>query len=288
LNIAHPPFRVDSAQTAEEAGVEIVQAFIAIENLPEKVSRVFATLLSCLDAASDDPLAVAGHRLARAIDHDDPRLDLPYHNQQHVCEVMLCCHYLARRLNLDRRETLEILLASLFHDFRHDGTSNGSLPFRLERNSVVLAEPYLLAAGVTPAQRRKLAALVLATHPSAGQPVAHGSYNHHHHRAPLPEIPAAAPELIALHSRPAADHALILCAADILPSIGLTIAYALALQEKLSKEWGADLGIEDKLRFIDSTLPIFAVCDFFAPNIHRLKAYLMDQLQTQHNARKIG
>jgi len=288
LNIARPPFRVDSAQTAEEAGVEIVQAFLAIENLPEKVSRIFATLLSCLDAAPDDPLAVAGRRLARAIDHDDPRLDHPYHNQQHVCEVMLCCHYLARRLNLDRRETLEILLASLFHDFRHDGTRNGGLPFRLERNSVILAEPYLLAAGVTPTQRRKLAALVLATHPGAGQPVAHASYNHHHHRVPLPEIPAAAPELTALRSRPAADHALILCAADILPSIGLTIAYALALQEKLAKEWGADLGTEDKLRFIDSSLPIFAVCDFFAPNIHRLRAYLMDQLQTQHDARKTG
>ncbi|WP_374090379.1 hypothetical protein [Methylomicrobium lacus] len=288
MNIVRPPFRVDSAQTAEEAGVEIVQAFLAIENLPEKVSRVFAALLSCLNAAPDDSLAVAGHRLAWTIDHDDPHLDLPYHNRQHVCEVMLCCHYLARRLNLDQRETLEILLASLFHDFRHDGTSNGGLPFRLERNSVVLAEPYLLGAGVTSAQRRKLAALVLATNPNIGLPIAHASYDHHHHRAPLPEIPVTAPELNALRSRPAADQALILCAADILPSIGLTIAYAQALQEKLAKEWGTDLGIEDKLRFIDNTLPIFAICDFFAPNILRLKAYLMDQLETQHDARKTG
>ena len=288
MNLARPPFRVDSAQTAEAAAEEIVQSFHTLENLPEKVSRVFAALADCLATAPDHALVRAGQSLAKAIDHDDPRFNLPYHNTQHVCEVMLCCHYLALLRNLDTCATLEIILAALFHDLRHDGKNRGDEPFRLERNSVRLAEPYLLAAGVAPAQRRKLAALVLSTHPLTGHPVAHAIYNHHHHDTPLPEIPPAAPELAELGYRPAADHALILCVADILPSLGLTIDYALILQEKLAQEWGTHLGLEDKLRFIDNTRHMFAVCDFFTPNIHHLTAYLLDHLQAPIHAGETG
>ncbi|MEC4748767.1 HD domain-containing protein [Methylomicrobium sp. Wu6] len=288
MNIARPPFRVDSAQTAEEAAEEIVHSFLSLENQPEKVSRVFAALARSLDATPDDPLVAAGYSLAKAVDHDAPRFNLPYHNQQHVCEVMLCCHYLALRCSLERRETIEITLAALFHDFRHDGKIRGTPSFRLERNSVNLAESYLLVAGITPAQHRKLAALVLATNPLAGLPVAHACYNHHHHGTPLPEIPAAAPELIELCNYPAANHALILCVADILPSLGLTIDYALTLQEKLAQEWGTPLGMEDKLCFIDIARHIFAVCDFFTPNVDRLRAYLMDHFLVQKHASETG
>ncbi|MGJ0516864.1 MAG: hypothetical protein ACR65O_14070 [Methylomicrobium sp.] len=225
-------------------------------------------------------MVAAGHRLAKAIDHDDPRFKPPYHNQQHVCEVMLCSHYLALRLKINKGETIEILLAALFHDFRHDSESLGNSPFCLERNSFNLAEPYLFDAGVTPSQRRKLAALVLATNPRVGLPVAHACYRHYQDGAPLPEIPASAPELAYLCvNGTVAKQALLLCAADLLPSLGLTIDYALMLQKKLALEWRTTLGVEDKLRFIDNTRHIFIVCDFFMPNIDRLRAYLLAQLQ---------
>jgi len=288
LNIARPPFRVDSAQTADAAAEEIVQTFLAIANLPAKVSRVFAALVDCLGAAADDPPVAAGYRLAAAIDDDDPFFNLPYHNKQHVCEVMLCCHYLAQRRRLDQREALEIILAALFHDFRHDGKSRGDTPFRLERNSVNQAESYLMAAGVTPTQCRRLAALVLATNPNTGLPIAQACYDHHQHGTPLPEIPAAAPELTELRAQPIAVHALILCMADILPSLGLTIDYALALQEKLAQEWGTHLGMRDKLRFIDNSRQIFTLCDYFMPNILHLRTYLVDHLQSQSHAGKTG
>jgi hypothetical protein len=225
-------------------------------------------------------MAAAGYRLAKAIDHDDPRFKPPYHNQQHVCEVMLCSHYLALRLKLNKGETTEILLAALFHDFRHDSEKRCNSLFCLERNSFNLAEPYLLDAGVTITQRRKLAALVLATNPRAGLPVAHACYRHYQDSDPLPEIPAVAPELAGLcDNSTAAQQALVLCAADLLPSLGLTIDHALMLQKKLALEWKTTLGAEDKLRFIDNTRHIFRVCDFFMPNIDRLRAYLIAQLQ---------
>jgi hypothetical protein len=195
---------------------------------------------------------------------------------------MLCCHYLALRLKLNQCEMIEILLAALFHDFRHDSENRGNPLFCLERNSFNLAEPYLFDAGVTPSQRRKLAALVLATNPKAGLPIAHSCYRHYHNGAPLPEIPVSAPELADLcNNGRAAEQALILCAADLLPSLGLTVEYALMLQKKLAIEWGTPLGIEDKLRFIDNTRHIFIICDFFMPNIDRLQRYLVTRLQAQ-------
>lgn len=275
MNIARPPFCIDRAQPAEAAAEEIVHVFQALQNLPRKVSLIFRTLVDCLAIAPDAPYAQAGLRLADAIDHDAAHFDLPYHNKQHVCEVMLCSHYLARSVDLGPHETLEIILAALFHDFRHDGDSLNDAPFRLERNSINLARPYLLAAGVTEGQCRKLAALVLATHPQAGLPVAHAYYSHHHRAAPRPRIPANAPELAELDNPDNAKHALLLCQADILPSLGLTIDYALMLQEKLAQEWGMPLGIEDKVRFIDSTRHLFDICDAFMPNILRLRNHLL-------------
>jgi hypothetical protein len=193
---------------------------------------------------------------------------------------MLCGHYLALRLKLKKCETIEILLAALFHDFRHDNENCGNSHFCLERNSFNLAEPYLFDAGVNPSQRRKLAALVLATNPKAGLPVAHACYRHYYDGAPLPEIPVSAPELADLcENGTVAKQALLLCAADLLPSLGLTIDHALMLQKKLALEWRTTLGAEDKLRFIDNIRHIFIVCDFFMPNIDRLRAYLIAQLQ---------
>lgn len=275
MDAARPPFRLDPAQSIDAAAVEIVHLFRAIEHLPDKVGLVFRTLVDCLALAPNNVYAQAGLRLAEAIDRDGPRFDLPYHNRQHACEVMLCCRYLALTLGLPPQATLEIILAALFHDYRHDGKSHGRIPFRLERRSVNLAQPYLLAAGLNPAQCRKLKALVLATHHAAGVTVALAYYRHHSRQGPRPEAPACAPELTELDGIDSATHALTLCLADVLPSLGLTIDHALHLQEKLAQEWDKPLGVEDKLRFIEHTQPLFAVCDRFIPNVMRLKNHLL-------------
>jgi hypothetical protein len=275
LDVARPPFRIDPAQSIDAAAVEIVRLFRAIDPLPNKVSLVFRTLVDCLALAPDDTYAQAGLRLAEAIDRDGPRFDLPYHNRQHTCEVMLCSRYLALTLDLAPQATLEIILAALFHDYRHDGNGRSHVPFRLERHSINLALPHLQAAGLHPAQCRKLTALVLATHPAAGVPVALAHYHHHRRQGPPPAAPAYAPELAALDTLGDATHALTLCLADVLPSLGLTIEHALHLQEKLAQEWNEPLGIEDKMRFIEHTQPLFTLCDRFIPNVMRLKNHLL-------------
>ncbi|MBL1263906.1 HD domain-containing protein [Candidatus Methylomicrobium oryzae] len=275
MNTARPPFRIDSSQSIDEAAVEIVQLFRSIGHLPNKVGLVFQTLAACLALAPNNAYMQAGLRLAEAIDGDDPCFDLPYHNRQHVCEVMLCCRYLALALDLAPQATLEIILAALFHDYRHDGNSCNPIPFRLERHSINQAQPYLLAAGLNPTQCRKLTALVLATQPTAGLPVALAYYHHHCRQGPRPEAPAYAPELTELDNIDNATHALILCLADVLPSLGLTIEHALHLQEKLAQEWGKPLGIEDKVRFIEHTQHLFILCDRFIPNVMRLKNHLL-------------
>ncbi|EIC30435.1 MULTISPECIES: hypothetical protein [Methylomicrobium] len=214
MDTAHAPFRIDSSQSTDAAAVEIVHFFRSIDPLPNKVGLVLRTLVDCLALAPNNVHRQVGLRLAEAIDRDGPRFDLPYHNRQHVCEVMWCCRYLGLALDLAPQTTIEIILAALFHDYRHDGNNRSPIPFRLERHSINLARPYLLAAGLDPMQCR-----------------------HHRRQEPHPEAPAYAPELAELDNIDNATPALTLCLADVLPSLGLTIEHALYLQEKLAQEW---------------------------------------------------
>ena len=53
--------------------------------------------------------------------------------------------------------------------------------------------------------------------------------------------------------------------------IGLTLAHADKLQERLAAEWGMALGRDDKLQFIDRMVGEITVAKFFIPNVQRLR-----------------
>ena len=279
LNLTRPPFRIIPGQSAEEAAVDIVTSFNSIEILPNKVSWIFKTLFDCIALEPHDPLHVAGHNIAKAIDGAAHIQDKPYHNSQHVCEVMLSAYYLSLLGNLNKEETAEIVLAALVHDFRHDGKFNGDILFRLERFAVDESLPYLTAARTSPAQQKKIAALILGTEIIIGGAVVQAGYAYHNLGGSLPDIPSAAPELGEIYEDSKVSiQALVLCEADILPSIGLTLNHACRLQKRLGEEWGVSLGLEDKLKFIDTQCHAFIVGDFFNTNVARLRSELVKKL----------
>jgi hypothetical protein len=283
LDLTKPPFKVIAHQSAASAAADMLVTFSAITALPDKVSQSFDAVARCTGASAQTPLIVAGRRLARTIDHGvDAGPGNAYHNAQHFCEVMLGAHFLSLLADLPTNSRLEVVLAALIHDFQHDGRGNGPIPFRLERKSVNASLPYLVDAGVPEMQRRHVAALVLATEMAHGLRITQACHAHHTAAAPLPEMHVAAPELAGLAADPlVARQALIVCEADVLPSVGLTIEHALQLQDQLSREWGVPLGLEDKFRFVSQAFPGFIVGTFFQPNVDRLRQFL---LQRTNNA----
>jgi hypothetical protein len=279
LNLSKPPFKVIADQTAESAAADMLAAFSVIEGLPDKVSRCFDAVTRSAGVLAPTPLIVAGRRLARDIDNGaGGGHGHAYHNAQHFCEVMLGANFISLLADLDANSRLEVVLAALIHDFQHDGKGNGQVPFRLERQSVNAAMPYLVDAGVPEMQRRQIAALVLATEAANGVAMALACHAHHVGAAPLPPLHVAAPELVELAVHPAlARQALIVREADVLPSVGLTIEHAMHLHECLSMEWGVPLGLEDKVRFITEVFTGFIAGVFFQPNVERLRQYLLQR-----------
>ncbi|MDO9165497.1 MAG: hypothetical protein Q7U13_05265 [Rhodoferax sp.] len=279
LNLSRPPFKVIADQSAESAAADLLVAFSAIEGLPDKVSRCFDAVARGAGALAPTPLIVAGRRLARDIDDGaGGGHGHAYHNAQHFCEVMLGANFIALLADLETNSRLEVVLAALIHDFQHDGKGNGRVPFRLERQSVNAAMPYLVEAGVPEMQRRQIAALVLATEAVSGVAMALACHAHHIGAAPLPPLHVAAPELAELAVRPAlARQALIVREADVLPSVGLTIEHAMHQQDRLSMEWGVPLGLDDKFRFITEVFTGFIAGVFFQPNVERLRQFLLQR-----------
>lgn len=255
----------------------MVAVFAEVELLPDKVSQSFDAVARCLGASERAPLIVAGRHLSWAIDHGEgASIDNPYHNAQHFCEVLMCAHFLSLLVDLDIHTRLEVVLAALIHDFHHDGLPNDLTPFRLERRSVNQAMPYLTEAGIPEMQRRRISALVLATEMVNGLAIALACHAYHIEGASQPTIHVAAPEMAKLvESSIAARQALILCEADVLPSVGLTIEHAICLQDKLSLEYGIPLQKADKLRFISGIFPGFVIGTFFQPNVERLRQFLL-------------
>jgi len=275
LNLSQPPFAIIPRQSAA-AAVDMVEVFAAIDPLPDKVSQSFDAVAQCPSVNESTPPLAAGRRLAQAIDRGEGtgRVNF-YHNAQHFCEVLLCAHFLSLWTDLAADARLEIVLAALMHDFHHDGYPNGPIPFRLERQAIHQATPFLLEAGIPEKQQRRLSALILATEIVHGLPIVRACYTHHIANAPLPALPVAAPEMTALAQYSiATQQTLILCEADVLPSVGLTIEHAICLQDKLSLESSVPLQKEDKLRFISEIFPGFVIGVFFQPNVERLYQFL--------------
>ncbi|MDP9045432.1 MAG: HD domain-containing protein [Pseudomonadota bacterium] len=260
----------------QRLGVDLVAVFRLIEPMPDKVQWVCREISRRLGVESDPALDRAWHELGALIDADPHTFDRhPYHNRQHYCEVALAAYFLGV---LDRARLADVqlvLLAALVHDLVHDGRHQRA--FELERASVERARPVLAAAGVAVPAIARIEALVLATDPSAGIPfMAQACRAHALGNAP-PLPPSEAPELSALTDDPAlAGLARLLCEADILPSIGLTFAHSMRLQQRLAAEWQRPLDPRDKLEFIDAVLAHGFLGAFFLPNVQAARQQLRE------------
>lgn len=310
LELDRPPFAVVAALGPEQVADEMVACFVRLGARPDRLEHAHALALQSIATADDgkggdravakgakaggkgsdtaggkggaqgkgappmDALARAGRAIARDIDRGvGVGVAAGYHNPQHFLEVMLSTRYLARLVGLDARRSACVVTAGLIHDFHHDGSRGASAPFRLELLALEKAAPYLNEAGVDADTRASLEALVLATEPRTGVPYARACWLHHRGLAGAaarsPGLPRGI-ELLARDAEFAAD-AVLLAEADVLPSIGLTLAHADKLQARLAAEWGVALGRDDKLQFIDRMVSEIAVAKFFIPNVQRLR-----------------
>jgi hypothetical protein len=283
LDLGRAPFHRDPRQSPDAAAIDILAAFATISGLPDKLSQTFSAITACSGVKAPAPLVVAGQSLARLIDSGvGAGRGNAYHNAQHFCEVMLCACFLALLDELEPDSIMEVVLAAMIHDFHHDGQVNGQNAFRLERRSVSEAMADLVQAGVPDLQRQNICALVLATDLAHGLPIAHACHAYHAGAVPMPTIHPLAPELARLVADPAlARKALLVSEADVLPSVGLSIEYALQMQAPLSQEWGRPLDLQDKYRFVTQTFPGLIVGNFFAPNVERLRQFLLQQVGLQ-------
>lgn len=192
---------------------------------------------------------------------------------------MMSAFFLALLDGLDAEAQCEVAFGALIHVFHHDGQGNGPTPFRLERIAVNQSVPYLVAAGVPPDQQKVIAALVLATDVINGLPFAHACHAHHAGGSALLATDRAAPELAQLTENPlVARKALLLTEADMLPSVGLSLAYGLQLQHRLSMECNRPLSLKDKYQFLTKSFRGFIIGTFFQPNVKTLGESLLQRI----------
>ena len=274
-----PSVRSSAGATA----ADLVLVYEAIDGLPDKVARVQeATERSVAGRGADAAIAAAALAIAGAVDADRALHDRqPYHNRQHFCEVMLAVELLCRVHDVAAQDAQLVLLAALVHDLDHDGEP--SRTFRLERRSLESAAPYLADAGVEPAVMRQLAVLVLATQPGQGTLAALRAGAFHATGAALPRPADEAPELAELaRDKRLARLALLLCEADLLPSVALTFAHAMRIQQRLAREWGRPLGAKEKLHFQQGVLASGVIGPFFRPNALAIRRALVDRVHGTH------
>ena len=258
---------------------DLVALFEHVNKLPDKVQWVYRHIADDLGVPLDLALDRACAAIASTIDADAARFDRhPYHNRQHFCEVALTAYILCLLGRHDSRTTQLLLLVALVHDFVHVGASSEA--FVLERASVEGVRALLVEAGLGPTDLRRLTVLVLATDPSlGGEFVADACGAHAAGRRLAAPPPVLAPELADLVTDAVlADLARTICEADILPSIGLNMAHAMRLQERLSREWDRPLSVRDKLDFIDTVLARGLIGTYFLPNVQTMRAALAADL----------
>ena len=279
LDLSKPPFRVSAGQDPRAVAEDFIACFQVVAQLPRKVGTCFRTALEAGGLAPDEPLCVAGQRIADAMDTGVGAGGAnPYHNAQHFCEVLLSALYLSLLAGIAPREKAEVLVTALVHDFHHDGTKNMSATFRLERLSAEASAPYLEAAGVPPEVCARVAAMVFATEVTLGTRFARECHLHFSAGAPSPSLSGIPAPLALLASDASlAMEAVIVSEADVLSSAGLTVQYGELQQQKLAAEWQQPLGAEHKLKFLNQVFQDFTIGRFFSPNLRALKDAARDR-----------
>lgn len=178
-----------------------------------------------------------------------------FHNNRHFLEVFSLTAFLARHAHNEGRITTHdaalLLVSALVHDYRHDGGTNGTNQYRLERLAIDGARPRLAMAGATAADLEKIEACVLATDVSR-------DFSNPDSTSPSDSLKRYAasgnpadlkPELAAIHQHGFADAALMLHDAD-LTSGGL-------LAPDLCANRGRDLAREAKQPYTPQTALFF-------------------------------
>lgn len=278
FDFSRPPFRVPADADARTVARDIIACFQLVSGLPEKVTRCFSAAAGIAGLAENDPLRVAGDRIARDMDAGvGAGGGNPYHNAQHFCEVVLSALYLSLLAGLAAREQTQLLVAALAHDFHHDGTSNANVPFRLERLSAEAVAPYLDAAGVSPEERARVKAMIFSTEVTVGTGFARDCHLHLAAGGPRPGLSGVPAPLATLAGDTRlALQAVVLGEADVLSSAGLTVQYGELQQEKLAEERKQPLGSKHKLHFLNQVFQEFTVGRFFSPNLRDLKIAAQD------------
>jgi hypothetical protein len=287
LDLSKPPFRVPEAQDARAVAEDFIACFQVISSLPGKVGACVQAALGIAGLAPEDPLCLAGQRIARDMDAGVGAGGAnPYHNAQHFCEVVLSALYLSLLAGVASRERGELLVAALVHDFHHDGTTNLDVPFRLEKLSAQAASPYLEAAGVPAEVHARITAMIFATEVSVGTRFARECHLHFAANGPRPAL-SGIPAPLALLADDAglALQAVIVGEADVLSSVGLTVQYGERQQEKLAEEWQQPLGAGHKVKFLNQVFQGFTVGRFFSPNLRELKSAAQDRADKERSQR---
>lgn len=277
------PFSVRADFDAETVANEVVACFNFIETLPNKTLLCFDAICLNIGVDASDPLVSAGRRIADEIGNGiGGGEENAYHSRQHFCEVLLGVLFLGQLAGITGRPLLQLAVAALIHDFHHDGTRNGAIPFRLEKKAIEEAAIYFRQAGVSGSEIEHIGALVLSTDILMGVPYAVGCYRHFAEGGDLPE-PVAESGALALVASDfqLARQAVLLTEADVLPSVGLTIDYSMHCQSNLEREWGVPpLGPSGKLAFLDGQFHEFVLSRVLNANVDRLRQYLRQQLAT--------
>ncbi len=94
--------------------------------------------------------------------------DLDYHNAEHNRKVVLGALRLATASkDLSSHDIAKLLTAAAIHDFGHDGKGNGigaeHVPYRLEKQSVILARPYFEEIGVAESDLEDIKTMIYGT-----------------------------------------------------------------------------------------------------------------------------
>lgn len=268
-----PPFQPVAGQALAETTRSIDDCFLLLAALPNPMQWTLRGVSIVCGWTADDPLVLALGVIARNVDEGELSAPLPYHNRVHFCEVVLGAHFLGRSLNLKPAQHTELVVAAVIHDLGHDGSTNGDVPFRLERQSHAYARPYLVQAGVSEARLQRLLALLLATDIRNGLPRVREWFRYHAGQGPRPRAPepdsafellADAPDLVR--------GAVMLTEADALASAGLTGERARLQEERLAAEQGRSVEACDKARYLDTVFPEgFLLADLFNPNLEKMR-----------------
>jgi len=193
---------------------------------------------------------------------------LAYHTLAHTREVVINATWLlaatddlaaqnrAGAVPLGPDEAGTLLLAAAMHDLGHDGGHGlrggaEDSPHRLEERAFRWMRPGLRRLGVPVAILKDLHTILLITDPVL-RPDARRVTDYVLFGEPYPANAARHPVLAALIGRPSlAQLCALMADADVLSSVGLTVAWQDEQTRRLSEERGAPISRHERLHFQD-------------------------------------